>query len=104
VAALAFASFNLRAYLLLWWLPLVTVFPACFRIRTAAEHSGLGGEGGRYRRETVDVLSSTRTVLGNALDRLFLGPHNVSYHIEHHLYPSVPFYRLRELARILRRD
>jgi len=103
-AGVAAAGGRLTYLLLLWWVPMLTVFPFCFRIRTAAEHSALPGGDRRYTRAAVDVLRSTRTVFANALDRIFLGPHNVSYHIEHHLYPSVPFYRLADLAKILRQD
>ena len=35
------------------------------------------------------------------LERIFLAPKNVNYHIEHHFFPSVPFYRLPELHAIL---
>jgi fatty acid desaturase len=31
------------------------------------------------------------------LESIFILPRNVGYHIEHHWYPSVPFYRLPEL-------
>jgi fatty acid desaturase len=27
---------------------------------------------------------------------------NMNYHVEHHMYPSVPFYRLPELSHMLR--
>ena len=30
-------------------------------------------------------------------ERLLLVPKNFQYHIEHHIYPSVPFHRLDEL-------
>ena len=35
------------------------------------------------------------------LERIFVAPKNVNYHIEHHFFPSVPFYRLPELHAIL---
>lgn len=35
------------------------------------------------------------------LDHLLIAPKNISYHNEHHFYPSVPFYRLPELHREL---
>jgi fatty acid desaturase len=34
-------------------------------------------------------------------ERWFFAPHNMNYHIEHHLYPSVPSYRLPALSRAL---
>ena len=35
------------------------------------------------------------------LEKFFILPRNIGYHIEHHWYPSVPFYRLPELHRLL---
>jgi fatty acid desaturase len=35
------------------------------------------------------------------LERIFVAPKNVNYHIENHFFPSVPFYRLPELHAIL---
>jgi fatty acid desaturase len=32
---------------------------------------------------------------------VFVLPRNVGFHLEHHWYPSVPFYRLPELHRLL---
>ena len=62
-------------------------------IRSVAEHFGeLGYD---------HLLSSTRTIHANPLERFFLAPHNVSYHLEHHLYPGVPFYNLPALHQML---
>lgn len=93
-----------RYYFLLWWVPLFTIFPVCFRIRTAAEHSGIEGAERRFGRERVDVLSTTRTTLGGLLGRFCFAPHNVSLHVEHHLYPSVPYSSLPDLRKILWAD
>jgi fatty acid desaturase len=35
------------------------------------------------------------------LGRAVLFPHHVNYHLEHHLYPAVPHYRLPALHRLL---
>jgi fatty acid desaturase len=104
LGAVALAAGHLLTMVILWWIPLVTLFPMCFRVRTAAEHSGIDGTTPRYTRARVDVLASTRSTGGGALGRFFFGPHNVRLHVEHHLYPSVPFYRLPALAQALRSD
>jgi len=78
-------------YLVLWVLPLVTVVQAILRLRAIAEHGA-----------TVDFsspLTAARTNLGPAWLRWALFPHNVGYHIEHHLYASVPQHNLPELHR-----
>ncbi len=42
--------------------------------------------------DTPNGLQNTRTTLTNAAMRLVMW--NMSYHAEHHLYPSIPFHRL----------
>lgn len=43
------------------------------------------------------ALQSTRATYASFIERLFLSPHNVGYHLDHHLFPSVPAHRLPEL-------
>jgi fatty acid desaturase len=50
-----------------------------------------------------DPLRNTRTTLANLLERAFLAPYFVNYHLEHHLFYYVPCYNLPQLHRILRR-
>lgn len=79
-------------FFLLWILPLFSINQVFLRIRGIAEHAGF--------EESLDQRLNTRTVL-NSLQAFFLAPYQLQYHIEHHLYPSVPFYRLRKLHRLL---
>lgn len=65
------------------------------RIRAMAEHNGLPDS---------QELNGTRTVIPTLLDRFLIGPMNVSYHLEHHLFPSVPWHNLRRLHRHLMTD
>jgi fatty acid desaturase len=58
------------------------------RIRAMAEHVGVADE---------QELNGTRTVIPSLLDRFLIAPFNVSYHLEHHLFPSVPWINLRRL-------
>jgi len=88
---------HLAAYLLLWIVPLYTVTVACYRLRSVAEHSGIGPQSERYSRDVIDNLRTTRTTTGSGLSQYLLIPYNVSYHIEHHLFPSIPTFRLRDL-------
>ena len=85
------------AYFGLYWvIPYLTTFFMFQYIRSVAEHFG--------ELEYDHLLSSTRTVRANWLERFFLSPHNVGYHLEHHLYPGVPFYNLPRLHRLLMVD
>jgi fatty acid desaturase len=88
-------------YLLLWLLPLFTITLLCFRIRTASEHSAIGRAEDRYTRENVDTMATTRTTIGGLITGWLFAPHNMSYHVEHHLYPSVPVFRLKALHKTL---
>ena len=104
--AIAIAIFawtgNLLAYLLLWIVPLYTVTVACYRLRSVAEHSGIGPQSERYSRDVIDNLRTTRTTTGSGVSQYLLIPYNVSYHIEHHMFPSIPTFRLRDLHHKLR--
>ena len=86
-----------REFLLYWAVPYFTVFFFLLYIRSAAEHFG----------ETMDYtneFTGTRTVKPYFWERWIFCPHNLNHHLEHHLYPSVPYYRLPELAAALERN
>ena len=51
-----------------------------------------------HRADGKDKLTQTHAVRGRLVPELFL---QHTYHLEHHLYPAVPSYRWRELARRL---
>jgi fatty acid desaturase len=91
VVALAFFGWSgyLVHYLVLWVLPLVTVVQAILRLRAIAEHGGT--------TDFSSPLTAARTNLGSPVLRWLLFPHHVNYHIEHHLYASVPMYNLPRL-------
>jgi fatty acid desaturase len=82
----------------LWVLPLLTVLQPILRLRAIAEHGGVTDlssalTAARCNRTTGNVV--------NLLGRALLFPHHVNYHLEHHLYPAVPHYRLPALHRML---
>lgn len=81
------------AYPLLWLLPLMTWMMVVTRIRNIAEHAVVP--------DSNDPLRNTRTTRANWLERLFLAPYYVNYHLEHHLLFYVPCYNLPKVHRIL---
>ena len=93
IAALVIFAWSgyLVEYLVLWVLPLVTVVQAILRLRAIAEHGAT--------TDFSSPLTAARTNLAPAWLEWLIFPHHVNYHIEHHLYASVPHYRLRELHR-----
>ena len=83
----------LLEYLILWILPLVTVVQAILRLRAIAEHGAT--------TDFSSPLTAARTNLVPGWLGWLIFPHHVNYHIEHHLYASVPQYNLPELHREL---
>lgn len=82
----------LPQFLLYWILPYFTWLKVVFRVRSIAEHFAI---------ENESVYSLTRTTYPRWWERLLLAPKNVNYHLDHHLYPSVPFYNLPKLHQAL---
>lgn len=80
-------------WLAFWALPLLTWFQMVLRIRNIAEHGAVEFSG--------DPLRNTRTTLANPLERLFLAPYWVNYHLEHHLVMHIPAHNLPRLNRML---
>ena len=93
LAALALFAWSghLVQYLVLWILPLVTVVQAILRLRAIAEHGAT--------TDFSSPLTAARTNVLPAWLEWLLFPHRVNYHIEHHLYASVPHYNLPRLHR-----
>ena len=65
-----------------------SVFPSIQRTRSIAEHFGLP-----YEHE----FNGTRNVISGPIETFMFGPHNVRYHLVHHLFPTVPQYNLKKL-------
>lgn len=85
--------FHIWLGLLLYWVvPLSTYFLWVIFIRSIAEHT---------RANYKDLLQKTRHVDANLLERLLIAPNRINVHLAHHLYPSVPFYNLAKLQRLL---
>ena len=49
--------------------------------------------------DTLDLRESTRSFTTNAFSRFIYS--NMNYHIEHHMYPMVPFHALPELSKAI---
>ena len=89
---------GLLAWFGLWLLPMVTVLQPILRLRAICEHGAV--------TDLASPLTAARTnrtwgSVANWIGRFFLFPHHVNYHLEHHLYPAVPHYRLPALHRAL---
>ncbi|TFZ08219.1 fatty acid desaturase family protein [Ramlibacter humi] len=89
---------GLLLYAVLWLVPLVTVLQPILRLRAICEH---GAAEDLSSPLTAARTNRTTGSAGNLLARVFLFPHHVNYHVEHHLYPAVPHYHLPALHRLL---
>jgi fatty acid desaturase len=76
-----------KGYLLYWLVPFCTWYIAANYIRLILEHSAIDGEA---------PYNATRTTTAGSLARLLVLSRATNYHIEHHLFPSIPFYNLRK--------
>ncbi len=83
-------------YFLLWWVPALTWNRLVTRLRNIAEHAAVP--------DNDDRLRNTRTTLANWLERAFIAPYFVNYHLEHHLVVNAPCYRLPAVHRHLLRQ
>ena len=82
-------------WLLLWFLPYLTVWRVINRLRSIAEHGGMHAS--KDRRET------THSVRQHWLARFWLVPYHIGWHLAHHVDAGVPWSRLPEYHRELRR-
>jgi fatty acid desaturase len=86
-------------YLLFFVAPLMWVAVFSRYVRLLAEHFGIPGN-----QQNAIPGSETRTILVSWPVRVLFWPHNLNYHIEHHWYPSVPFYNLPQLHKLLQQS
>jgi fatty acid desaturase len=91
--AFAIAAGRPEAFLLVWWLPALTGYSLVLRIRSIAEHAMVG--------DPTDELRQTRTTLAPFWLRFLMAPHEVNYHLEHHLFMFVPHYNLPKAHALL---
>lgn len=83
------------------WLPLVLIGLPTFygswlhHLLAALQHAGLA-------EDIPDHRMNSRTVLMNPLFRFVYS--NMNYHVEHHMYPMVPFYALPALHEEIKGD
>jgi fatty acid desaturase len=91
VCALVGGWRGVAQYAAFWLLPMLTVLQPILRLRAICEHGAVADFS-----SPLTAARSNRSGGGlvNALGRALLFPHHVNYHLEHHLYPAVPHYRL----------
>lgn len=88
------AAFGHPALYLLWVVAWLTTYTWVTRIRAIAEHA--------LTPDQSDPLRNTRTTIASPLERLFIAPNRVNYHLEHHLLMTVPHYNLPRMHGLLK--
>jgi fatty acid desaturase len=83
-----------RVFEVYWALPLFTTFPLFMVMRHWVHHGN--ADRGRY--------TNTRVYLVNPIVRYAIFPLGFEYHLPHHIYASVPHFRLKKLHELLQND
>ena len=78
---------------LLWFIPMITSTMFFLRIRSIAEHG--------VTPDRNDPMQNTRTTIAQWWQKLLFAPHNVHYHLEHHLLMTVPSYNRPAMHKLL---
>ena len=81
-------------YGVLWVIPLFTTFPLFMIMRQWVQHGN--ADRGRY--------TNTRVFLVNPFIRYAIFPFGMDYHLPHHVYASVPHFKLKGLHELLLQD
>jgi fatty acid desaturase len=76
-----------------WVVAYLTTFSLFVRWRSLAEHAVM--------QRGPDPMRNTRTTHAGLFARMTVAPLHVNHHLEHHLLPTVPWYRLPALGRTL---
>lgn len=68
------------------------------RVRAMSEHLHAHAQG----QGKMHKLHETPTINANYLERFFFAPFNTNRHLEHHLYPTIPYFNLEKAHRIIK--
>ena len=90
-------SLGWQYYLVLWIAPLLTLTSTLVFIRNVAEHV-------HHDEAQLEKYRRFRTIKAGRLERFFFAPMNFHYHAEHHFNPSVCFYQLPRLHKMICRQ
>ena len=89
---LSFSLYLSTTFFLMYWLLPRILGEPFLRLVRMVEHTG--------KDETADMIHNTRTSFPSAFLKFLYW--NMPYHVEHHLYASVPFYRLPKFHKLIK--
>jgi fatty acid desaturase len=91
LVAFVAAAFSWQTLLHAWLIPMI-IINTLVNIRGMSQHT--------FLEEPEDPVRGTRSILTNPITSFFMC--NENYHLEHHLFPRVPWYNLRRLHMALK--
>lgn len=89
--------FGLESFLIYWLIPYLTTFQMFTWFIELAEHYPMV-------RSAREDIGATRNRFSHAIEHFLTGMHNEHFHLVHHLFPGVPFWKLKQAHHILLRD
>jgi len=102
ISILVFSSigsiiFGYEFFILYWLIPYITVFQMLTWFIELAEHYPMISTAKKN-------IYATRNRFSHPVEHFFTGMHNENFHLVHHLFPGVPFWKLKKAHQILLRD
>jgi len=88
----AISIFFTSYYVLIFWIVPRIIGEPFLRLIRMVEHTG--------KEETANMIKNTRT--SHASNFLKFIYWNMPFHVEHHLYANVPFYRLKKFHNLIK--
>ena len=98
VCAFLFGGYIFDLIFLYWIVPIATWGMFINYVRASAEHYPINAYGTNIR---IKQKFRTRDVVPSIFDKIFVTTRNINFHLSHHLFPSVPFYNMRKLHKII---
>lgn len=96
---LCYLAGHWEAYFSLWILPLLTLAVTLTAFRAISEHQPRSVDGPVGEADTIDAV--TRSIQSNVVERVFFAPLNFNLHLEHDLFPEIPYHNLPAVHREL---
>jgi fatty acid desaturase len=81
-------------FLLLWMVPMLTVYPAVLFLREIAHHGNYPDNGD---------FTNSRVYEGKWLEREVFFPFSEQNHVLHHMFPAIPWHKMRQAHAVMMR-
>lgn len=86
--------FGWYGYIVFWLIPIYFFAYIPDMVRAFAEHSSVNDK----------AFNKLVTFTPNWVERFFISPKNMNYHMVHHLWPFIPYYNLKKIDTLLKRN